>query len=354
LKILFLTRYDYDAASSRYRSIQYIPYLNSLGFECEYSPFFGYGYIAQRFSAKESIFHKVVSGSWRRFLSAKNARKYDVVVVESEIFPYFPSVVEALLVPGSIRYAVDYDDAIFYQYKNHPKKIVRMFCGSKIDRVMQRANCVIAGSEYLREVASLNNERVFQLPTVIDLRKYPELPPQSSPDKPFTIGWIGSQSTTVYLRSIERTLDLFCRSHFAQVTVIGGEKEPINIGALNWVRWADDTEIAHLSDIDVGIMPLPDNPWTRGKCAFKLIQYMGCWKPVIASPVGENKRVVEHGENGFLADSSEEWIQHLDYLYKNRQYAKDMGIRGRKKVEKEFCLDVSVPRFAAILRSVVV
>lgn len=348
--MLLLTRYGDEGASSRCRMFQFIPYLEKAGIECVVYPFFQQGYTNLRFSNRRALVRRTVDDYRRRFRILRDVYDVDVIFLEKEFFPYFPMVLENMFIPRRIPYVSDYDDAWFHVYDQHANRVVRAALGDKIAKVMGRAISVIAGSEYIAQYASKYSRKVDRLPTVIDLSLYPESQPPPQPDAPFTIGWIGSQSTLAHLNSIESVLDEFCSTRNARIVVIGPTSTLPRIRSLELVPWSRDTEVQNLSIIDVGIMPLPNTPSARGKCAFKLIQYMGCWKPVVASPVGENIRVVKEGENGFLAATKEEWHTALDRIYQDRELGRTMGIAGREFVEKDYSLSVAAPRLVSILR----
>jgi glycosyltransferase involved in cell wall biosynthesis len=331
--------------------LQFVPYLHAVGIDCEISPFFSAGYIKRRFEQNRTLALYSFTDYLRRWGVLMAARRYDVMFVEKEFFPYWPTMLELQVVPKSVPYVVDYDDAVFHTYDTHSSKIIRWLNGPKIGKVMACAASVVVGSEYLRTYATQHNRHVDLIPTVIDLQKYPERQATKSFHEPFVIGWIGSQSTAVYLKMIEEPLDRFCRAHNARLQLIGGRPLALNVKSHDWITWSGNTEIDYLDKIDVGIMPLPDTPWARGKCAFKLIQYMGCWKPVIASPVGENARVVEDGGDGFQASTAEEWFKALERLYQDRELALHMGRAGRAKVETQYSLDRTAPKLEVVLRS---
>lgn len=286
----------------------------------------------------------------RRLSVLRKANKFDLILLEKEFFPYIPSCLEMMMLPRGVIYVCDYDDAWFHAYDQHRNPIIRLCLAKKIGKVMGGATSVIAGSEYIAQYAMKYNGDVHRLPTVIDLDLYPPAHPGLDPDAPFTIGWIGSQTTISHLKTIESVLDEFCSGRNARVIVIGPSAPPLNIRSLEVIPWARETEVLNLSKIHVGIMPLPDTAFERGKCAFKLIQYMGCWKPVVASPVGENRNVVKQGENGFLANTREEWLAALDRLYRDRELGMAMGVAGRESVERNYSLSVVAPRFVEVLQ----
>jgi glycosyltransferase involved in cell wall biosynthesis len=273
--------------------------------------------------------------------------------VQTELFPYLPTAFERRLLSRGIPCVYDYDDAWFHRYDGHANRVLRVLLRNKIPSLIERAAGVIVGSTYLAQYMRPFNRNVNLIPTCIDLECYPSAPLPLRPDPFFTIGWIGSPSTTLFLREVEGALAQFCSRHEARIVLIGASQEPLHIPNLTRLPWTEETEVEAISQFDVGIMPLSDTPFNRGKCAFKLIQYMGCWKPVIASPVGENVRVVEHGSNGFLAASPSEWMDALERLYADSALRQTMGRVGRGKIEREYSLQVMAPRVAEILRCVV-
>ena len=135
-------------------------------------------------------------------------------------------------------------------------------------------------------------------------------------------------------------------------SVVGSGQIDLDGVPMSIIPWSEETEVDHIQDFDIGIMPLPDSQWEQGKCGYKLIQYMACGKPVVASPVGANRKIVEHGVNGFLAGSTEEWLEALTVLRDNSDLRKKMGTAGRKKVEKRYCIQVTARRLLSILQSV--
>lgn len=350
MQILLLPRYGSDAASSRQRFYQYVPDLKSAGFDCAVVPFFEDGYLTSRFSQRQEMPSSVLSSYWRRLQVLKDRGEVDVLFVQMEAFPYLPFILEYRLLPKNIPIVCDYDDAWFHRYDQHSNLPVRLLLSHKIARIIERSSEVIVGSTYLAEYARQFNGHVHLIPTCIDLARYPTLPPRPDSDSPFTIGWIGSPSTTPFLRKVVGPLMQFCSSHRARVVLIGASQEPLGISNLTRLPWAEETEVENMAHFDVGIMPLPDSPFARGKCAFKLIQYMGCWKPIIASPVGENVRVAEDGVNGFLADTDEEWLKALEQLFSDTDLRHAMGRAGREKVEREYSLRVHAPQIIQILQ----
>ncbi|MCG8551721.1 MAG: glycosyltransferase family 4 protein, partial [Desulfobacterales bacterium] len=242
-------------------------------------------------------------------------------------------------------------------YDMHSNKWVRRFLGQRIDRIMKHAALVIAGNTYLADRAhAAGTKRVEILPTVVDIDRYPldtvhTGTGASKSEGCFTIGWIGSPITAHYLYSVQPVLEEVGKEVGACLMTIGAG--PVNIKQIRVkdVAWSEKTESQFLNQIDVGIMPLPDTPWARGKCGYKLIQYMACGKPVIASAIGANIDIVNHEKNGFLVSSQKEWISALTRLSKDKQLRKKMGYHGRKKVEQHYCLQITAEKLLYLLES---
>ncbi len=353
MNLLLLTRYGRLGASSRLRAYQYVPYLESQGLHVTSFPFFSASHQSDLYEGRSPRLAQVASAYASRLWHLLRARTFDLLWVEYELFPWLPALAERMLRRVGIPFVVDYDDAIFSRYELHRNPLVRLLLGKKIDEVMRCANAVIAGNEYLVQRAkAVGACQVFIIPTVVDLTRYPPRPRQ--PDGPFTIGWIGSPSTVKYLSLIAPVLARMCERGQARLVVIGVRDANLNGIPVEVRPWSEDTEAAAIGEFDVGIMPLPDEPWERGKCGYKLVQYMASMRPVIASPVGANKQIVEDGINGFLATTHQEWLRALNALRSSPETGERLGQAGRERVEREFSLQVSAPRLEQVLRSIAV
>jgi glycosyltransferase involved in cell wall biosynthesis len=352
MKILLLSRYGNLGASSRIRTFQYIPYLNKNGIEVDVAPLFSDEYIKSLYQNGKKQIKFVIQAYIRRLISLTKIKGYNLLWIEKELFPMFPAWAEELVSVLKIPYIVDYDDAIFHNYDLSRNILVRSFLKDKIDIVMRKAAVVIVGNDYLAERALKSGaKRVEYLPSVVDLEKY-KFSDEFSTDI-FKIGWIGTPSTAKYLKLIHEVLQEFCLKHNAKLILIGSGKINIPGVPLEIRDWKEDTEVENILSVDVGIMPLLDEPWERGKCGYKLIQYMACGRPVIASPVGINDRIIIDGINGFKARSSESWKRSLVKLYKDLDLRKRMGLNGRKIVEEKYSLQVTAPKLVNILKNIV-
>jgi glycosyltransferase involved in cell wall biosynthesis len=350
MKLMFFTKYTRSGASSRYRSLQYLPSLDASGLSYSVNPLFDDVYLAHKYAHGRARFGHVLCAFARRLWVVLKVPRTAVVVIEYELLPWFPAVLERWLAWRGCRMVVDYDDALFHQYDAHPNPWVRRLLGRKIATVMRLAHTVVAGNAYLADYARrAGAARVEVIPTVIDLARYPVMGAGGASGV-FTIGWIGSPSTARYLRDIAPALAKLCRDGRARVRLVGSGPVDLPGVPLEVVAWSEKTEVDEIRRFDVGIMPLLDEPWARGKCGFKLIQYMACGLPVVASPIGVNSEIVDDGVNGYLISTTDEWVLALESLMADAELRRQMGAAGRKRVEEKYCLAVTVPKFVELLK----
>jgi glycosyltransferase involved in cell wall biosynthesis len=284
----------------------------------------------------------------RRITYLLNRDHFDLLWIEKELFPWLPAFADNLFLRQGIPYVVDYDDAVFHRYDQHDKRLIRALLGKKIDAIMRRATTVVVGNEYLAERAEHAGTKSIEcLPSVVDVNRYTM---REKAGEQFRIGWIGSPVTAPYLGLIRDALIEVTKRNGARLVLVGaGDRDPLPGVAKDVLSWSEDSEVAHIQSFDVGIMPLPDGPFEQGKSGYKLIQYMACGLPVVASPVGVNKRIVEQNKTGFLASNNADWVQALTVLSKDAEMRGTFGKAGHKKVEEEYSLQVTAPRLLGIL-----
>ena len=278
-------------------------------------------------------------------------RQFDLLWIEKEALPWVPLWIELALL-RKVPYVLDFDDAVFHNYDQSRFAVVRRLYGLRLDRLMAQAALVVCGNQYLADRAkSAGAQWVEVVPTVIDLARYPApVWPGALPSSgALTIVWIGSPSTARYLQILHRPLQLLAQRFNFVLRVIGAELDMTGVH-VECEQWAEATEVASIAACQVGVMPLQDSAWERGKCGYKLIQYMACGLPVVASPVGVNCQIVEPGVNGFLANSDDEWVTALEQLLAQAQLRQQMGRVGRAKVEAEYCLQKTGPKLAELLK----
>jgi glycosyltransferase involved in cell wall biosynthesis len=242
------------------------------------------------------------------------------------------------------------DDAFFHAYDDHPKAAVRRLLGGKLTPLMRGAAAVCAGNAYLADYAFRRGAAPHILPTVVDTDLY--WPGGDQAGAALTIGWIGSPSTWKFVRPHLPLLAELCARHGARFLAVGAGAGAAGDAFPGMVLqpWSEAGEIAAVQAMDIGVMPLPDEPWARGKSGYKLIQYMACGLPVVASPVGVNVEIVDDGENGLLATSPDEWRAALEQLIASPDRRRAMGKLGRTRAVEDYSLAAHAPRLVTIMQ----
>jgi glycosyltransferase involved in cell wall biosynthesis len=352
MRILVLTRYERLGSSSRVRFYQYYPYLRTHGVEIATAPFFDDEYVRTLYRGQAIPKVDVLRAYLNRLSTLIKSKSFDLLWVEKELFPWLPAWFEGLLHLFKVPYVVDYDDAVYHRYDMHPSSLVRRLLGRKIDRVMSHAVLVIVGNEYLAERArQAGVRRVEILPSVVDVESYQTK--EAATGLPFRIGWIGSPVTAPYLSGVVEALTKLSQEMDIHITLIGArEISPFKNIPTTSHSWSEELERSIGKMFDIGIMPLIDGPFERGKCGYKLVQYMAAGLPVIASPIGVNNQIVRPGENGYLAASPTEWLDAFRKLGTDPGLRLKMGETGRQQAEQLYNLSVTAPRLLDLLSSV--
>ncbi len=350
IKIAMLPKFCRDGSSSRLRMYQYIDSSAFSDFEIDVYPLYGERYISDLYQRGRRDKLAVLFAYTKRFLILFKLFRYDVIWMEKEFFPRLPSLFEKILAKLGVSYVVDYDDATFHDYDLSKNIFVRRFLGHKIDSVMQAASCVVCGNKYIQDRAVIAGAKnTIIVPTVVDTSKYAI---QLSNTGQFTIGWIGSPPTEKYLSLIQSPLKKVLAQHKGHLLLVGTTekvREWFSDVDLELKTWSEEKESEYLDQIDVGIMPLKDEPWERGKCGFKLLQYMACGKPVVASPVGVNVEIVEGADCGRLAKTEGDWYTCLNELAVDQPLREKLGRNGRVAVERVYALEIQSSRVATVL-----
>jgi glycosyltransferase involved in cell wall biosynthesis len=344
-------KYGDRAASARQRYLQFAENLRAASITLQVAPLLDNSYLDATFSGLAASKISLARSYARRFGHVLRGCEADGVWLQYEFFPYLPSFFETLALPRGIPFVVDYDDAIFHQYDQHKSPTVRAVLGGKLKPLLRRADLVICGNAYLQDYADQYCCRTEIIPTVVDTNVYGPASVRRA-DRPITVGWIGSPSAWMVVKSLVPLLMEAAQRHNLAIRVVGAGPQADAPPPFEFLPWSETDEIALIQGMDIGIMPLPDEPWARGKCGYKLIQYMACGLPVIASPVGINSDIVDHGENGFLAPTSQEWAAAIAILAGDSGLRRAMGAAGRLKIERAYSLAVHGPRLAGMLHEV--
>jgi len=355
VKVLFLTAHSRLAASARFRVYQYLDYLRERGLEADVRPFVSdevFSLIRSngKLARKARLF---AARGLSRFRDLRVARDYDVVFVQRESFPVGPAWVERYLAKQGCPIVFDFDDAIYLPRPNALGNFLRN--PSKTAEIVQLASHVIVSTEQLRGFAAAYNPNVSVIPTSVDTdveyrkRQYSE---SVEPSAPVRVGWIGSLSTAGYLERLVPVLSRVAARRRVEFLVMGAGRELAIRGARTHnLRWSIEAEADGFRSLDIGVYPLDDGVWERGKGGFKAIQYMAAAVPCVVSPVGVVRHIVQDGEHGFHARSSEEWEDRLVRLVDDAGLRRRLGEAGRLHCERSFSVRVSAPRLLEVLEA---
>jgi glycosyltransferase involved in cell wall biosynthesis len=340
MKILWLATHPRENPSTRFRILQYGPLLAQHGITITFRSLLTSRYYLQARRPGTWLW-KGACLLWFTVFRLKDvlaAWRYDAVVVLREVYPFGPSFLERWLLALNRKVIFDFDDAVFMRFEkvNNPLDRFRDFDKT---RLLIRGSCwTVAGSRALVNYAGQYTNRVQWIPTVVDTHYYHTK--QHHANANVVLGWMGTHNNLLHLRLIEKVLAALQRKHGVRIHVVCNQpffSEGLQVRNL---FWSEARERELLQGFDIGLMPLYDDPYSQGKCAFKLIQYLANGVPAVCSPVGENRLVMTDGQTGFLAGSDEEWLEKIERLIVDPALRAAMGQRGRKHIEEHFSLDV--------------
>jgi len=320
-KISIFPRYNTLGASSRYRFYMYAERLVKAGYEVRISSFLDNDYLTRLYSNRRVNPFMILRSYIRRLYKALFSAK--CILLEYEMFPYLPFFFSKLFLAGK-KYILNFDDNVWTKYSGKP------WLKGKYDRLIKNAAGVIAANEYLYEIIKKHNGNIIRIPTVIDLDLYQAEYPKF---ERFTIIWIGTPVTYKYVLQFAGAFRQMAGELDFELLILSStalEKDRIPGVNMRFVDWHPAIEAEYLIRSHIGVMPLTDDDFSRGKSAFKIIQYLAAGLPVIASPVGENRNVIADGENGFLADSPDEWADVLRKLYRDHELYSKVAAAARK------------------------
>jgi glycosyltransferase involved in cell wall biosynthesis len=353
MRVAAFTKYDRAAASTRQRVLQYLPYLERAGIQVDVHPLLDDSYVRSLESGAAPSRTAIAAAYARRLRLLLKPPKADLIWVYAELFPWVPAPFERLAFRSGKPLLYDFDDAFFHPYDAHRNPAVRALLGGKLVPLIEGAAAVCAGNAHLRDYAARHNRATHILPTVVDVDRY--RPAEDRAERPLTIGWIGSPSTWAFVKPLLPLLATLARERGVRFVAVGAgaAAEADRFDGAAFEPWSEAGEIAAVQAMDIGIMPLPDEPWARGKSGYKLIQYMACGLPVVASPVGVNATIVEDGATGFLATDEEQWRAALLRLIDDAELRQRMGEAGRARAVDAYSLQAHAPRLVEIMRRAV-
>lgn len=340
MKILFVVPYPVGrAASQRFRFEQYFSLLEDRGIEYEIKPFLSEEiwkilYLPGKFPRKALA---ILGGIVRRFLLLFKLSQYDYLFIHREATPIGPPFFEfiaAKLLKKKIIY--DFDDAIWIPNYSEANSYFSFLKGyGNVKYICRYAWKISCGNDYLCSWASKYNQHVVYNPTTIDTVHLHNRVKNIS-DSPFVIGWTGSHSTVRYLNELIPVIEKLEKKYTFEFRVISDLPPEFSLKSLRFVKWQKETEIEDLLSLHVGVMPLLNDKWARGKCGFKALQYMSLGIPALVSPVGVNTRIVDDGINGYICTQAGDWEKALTELLEDKSHLEKMSKNTRIKIEQNY------------------
>ena len=353
-KILFLAAHRLDRSpSQRFRFEQYFPFLKQNGFDYDFS------YLISE--QDDKIFYQLgnlptklyifLKSAWKRWIDVIRANKYDIIFIQREAFMTGTIFFENQLKKKKVKIIYDFDDAIWIpNISKNNKKLEWLKNPSKTSQLIAIADLVIAGNNYLVDYTRKFNNNVQLIPTTIDTNYHKRK--NTNKKNRICIGWTGSHTTIQHFEHAVPFLEKLKQKYGDTIYFkIIGDENYINIQlGIKGIKWRLQDEIDHLSEIDIGIMPLPDDEWAKGKCGLKGLQYMALEIPCVMSPVGVNIEIVSDGVNGFLAKNENEWVEKISLLIENPDLRKQIGTEARKTVESRYSVNSQKEKYLRLLK----
>jgi glycosyltransferase involved in cell wall biosynthesis len=358
MKILFLVPYPVgESPSQRFRFEQYFDLLKKNGIDYTVESFWSLAawkiLYKPGHALSKTVWLKI--GFWMRFWHVLKSLRYDWVFIHRECAPIGPPAFEFIMAKVFRKKIIyDFDDAIWLPNTSAENKLAGWlkFHG-KVKSICRWSYRVSCGNEWLANYARQFNARVVVNPTTIDTDNLhnPVLFPSRKPNEKIVIGWTGTHSTLPYLQAIVPMLQIIEKKFSLIIRIISNKNPELQLQSVEFVLWHKATEIQDLVSFDIGLMPLTEDEWSNGKCGFKALQYMALGIPCVASPVGVNTRIINHGVNGFLCVDEREWLKTLETLIQQPTLRKSLGVAGRQTVVEKFSVSSNASIFFSLTKS---
>ncbi len=358
-RIAFLVPYPFGLAPGpRFRFEQYLPALEAAGYRYRFFPFFDaqtYLNLYKNKGITQKILRTLQGYAKRIGQLVWHLWRYDFVFIYREATPLgFPFVEWILRYVFQKKIIYDFDDAIWLPTVSEQNRwVAALKAPDKVPQICRWAYRVSVGNDYLAQHArqfrgeGTTSDAVRLNPTTLDtLHWHNRL--KDHHQSPLTIGWTGTHSTLPYLRPLLPLIASLSRDFVFRFRVICNQPPDFDLDILDFIPWNKDTEIEDLLALHIGLMPLQDDAWARGKCGFKALQYMSLGIPPVASPVGVNAQIIQTGQNGYCASTPEEWTQALECLLADAALRQRLGEAGRKTVQARFSVQSNRTNFLSI------
>lgn len=349
-QVFIFPRYSSKGPSSRYRIYNYLKYYKEAGYSVSVHPLFGDWYLEciWEHRPKWKVFHKVVFAYFKRLMLIVSMPSNSIAYIGAELFPYLPYGFEYLFKLKKVKYIIEFDDAIFHYYDMNSSKYIRYFLGSKTAKAIANASYIITGAEYLTNFALQYNQSVVEIPTTIDAEKYSSSTLINTEE--FVIGWIGSFSQSIHILGLLPVFKRLAENYNYKLHLVGFDKyleKELEGIPYEIIEWTDAGEIVEMSKFSVGIMPLDDSPFSNGKCAFKLVQYMGIGIPTISTPLRSNININKDSENIF-ASSPEEWYSAFEKVIQQKQFYNKIGMKNKEIAMNNYTIQANYAKYLSV------
>jgi len=355
MRVLLLLPYAWDTSpSQRFRIEQWGPELRARGVELEIATLLDLKqqrllYAPGQTARKMAMLGQVLL---RRLAQISRPQRYDAIWLHRAAFPIGPPILERWLARSGVPLILEFDDAIYLTDTSEANARWRSLkCAGKTNELCKISSRVVVGNEYLAEYARRFNSHVSIVPTTIDTSAY-QARETYADSNPVVIGWSGSVTTVAHLRKIDRVLQRVAAEEHIRLHVMGTPTYTLEGVSTHAIQWSPEVELPELNRFDVGVMPLPDEEWARGKCALKALQYMALGIPTITAPVGVNAEIIQDGTNGLLATTEDEWVERITSLVRDVRMRERIGRAGRDTVVREYSTSVQAPRVHEVLELV--
>lgn len=353
MRVLILCPYPFDSAGSqRFRFEQYFSAFNNHQIHYHQKSFWSnkaWKILYQKgWKAQSLKMYYLIIGIIKRFFLLNTLKRYDYIFVHREIFPTGPSILISWLVKKNPKVIYDFDDAIWLpNYAASNKRFAFLKNYTQVEQLCTKAYKISVGNHYLANYAQQFNANTVIIPTTIDTQNW-HTGSIDYTTKTLVFGWTGTHSTMKYLPELLPILDELQQRYSFKLLIISDKHPDFEREYVQYLPWSKASEIKDLKQMHIGLMPLHDDQWSRGKCGFKALQYMSMGMPAIVSPVGVNAEIVDHGINGFVALNDDEWKNALEHFLLHPTALKNMGVNAKAKIESHYSVNALTPKFLSL------
>lgn len=338
----------------RYRIEQWQPYLKKQGIEVDYY-WFADEKLTKTIPQSGKVLAKIggfTSAFFRRFSHLLKLKKYDAILIYRAAAIVGPAFIERLIKLSGRPVIYDFDDAIFLAHTSETNKLFSWakFAG-KTASICRLSDSVTVGNNWLADYARQNNENITIIPSSVDTNIYQ--PKTKMPREKVVIGWTGSSTSQTHLEMFAPLLREICEKFPVEIHVHSDRSPELPDIPFVWHKWSPENEVEVISNFDIGIMPMPEDEWSLGKCSMKALLYMSLAVPTVCSDIGMNREVICHGENGFLAGTNEDWLKSIGDLVNDADLRKKIGNEARKTVEENYSMLKCAQLFAEVVQKTV-